>query len=255
MYSYIIKTLELYNQLPQNKSERMNRHDIRDKIIELNYSLFHYIAAHTYIKNVSVDYEDKLQCGLYHFCRIWWMYKWDGTGGNGRSYRDDLSFATFFKPRISSLIRNDLQEISYTTRRTTLIKIGNILNKKWTEVTLEDLDKVTISTIDMNIARMVLDPNYRVSFDYEMLFYAQQTQNTSYTIPNPEEYNGIEEMLIHETIEKEDRLTNKELKHLAEILELNYKELIEIYPKALDILTQRLKDSIEEHYENEEWWM
>ena len=183
------------------------------------------------------------------------MYKWDGTGGNGRYYRNDLSFATFFKPRLSSLIRNDLQEISYTTRRTTLIKIGNLLNKKWTEVVLEDLEKVEISPIDMNIARMVLDPNCRINFDYEMTFYSQEMQDSSYTMSNSDEYDSIEEMLIHETIEKGDKLTSKELRHLAEILELNYKELIEIYPKTLDILTQRLKDSIKEHYEDEGWWM
>lgn len=253
------QTIELYDKLPQNKAERILCTDIRDQIIELNMPFFHYVARRTYIKNDSVEYDDKVQCAMLVFCLIWWQYMWDGEGDdtgrrpNGYPHQG-LSFTTFFMPRISSGIRDELQEISYTTRRTTLSKIGHILGKKWTEVELEDLDKIQISPVDMAIARLVLDPNCRVSFEYELLFQAQQNQNISYEISNSDDYNSIEEMLIHETIEKDDRLTNKEIKHLAEILELDYKELIAAYPKALEILAERLKKSIQEHYENEEWW-
>ena len=45
------KTIELYDSLPQNKQERMNRTDVRDQIIELNYAFFGYVATHTFINN------------------------------------------------------------------------------------------------------------------------------------------------------------------------------------------------------------
>ena len=247
------RTLELYNMLPQNKDDRIQCLDIRDKIIELNYNFFIYLANSTYVKSDIVESEDKLQTCLYHFCKLWWLYLWDGTGDSSRNhFRTDISFTTFFKPRISCAIRNDLTDISYTTRRTALLKIGKELGKKWTEVTLEDLSKVSnIGTIDMQIARMVLDPNCRSSFEYESLFIGDSFSTTTPEIPNDEYYDSIEEMLIHETIEKEDKLTSKELKYLAEILNLDYKELKDAYPKALETLTERLKQSIQDQYDND----
>ena len=252
MQSYVEKTLELYNKLPQNKDDRMNMLDVRDKIIELNYPFFYYIAIHTYIKNTAVEYEDKLQSCLCHFCNIWWWYKWDGTGDpKCKGYRQNLAFSSFFKPRLSAYIRNELQEVPYTTRRTTLMKIGKILNKKWTQVTLEDLNNIKIDPIDMNIARMVLDPNYRVSYDYHLSVFAPHQVDTSYAIDNPDDYDSLEELLIHETIEKEDKLNTREIKNLANLLGLDSNTLLDLYPKALDMLVARLERKIEEQDDND----
>lgn len=44
------KTLALYALLPEDEEGRKARTDIRDKIIELNYAFFGYVASHTFIK-------------------------------------------------------------------------------------------------------------------------------------------------------------------------------------------------------------
>ena len=101
------QTLALYAELPQDKILRQKRTDIRDKIIELNYSFFGYVATHTYINNTSVTYEDKFQSALLHFCECWWWYKWKGDETH-KGYRQDLSFAVFFKPRVGEMIEREL---------------------------------------------------------------------------------------------------------------------------------------------------
>ena len=45
-----LETLALYDQLSQDEEERKSRIDIRNKIIELNYTFFGYVASHTYIE-------------------------------------------------------------------------------------------------------------------------------------------------------------------------------------------------------------
>ena len=87
-----LRTLELYDYLPQTTlEERYTYTDIRDEIIELNYTFFGYVATHTYINNSSISYEDKFQSALLHFCTMWHKFRF------APKYRTDLSFAVFFK--------------------------------------------------------------------------------------------------------------------------------------------------------------
>ena len=99
------QTLDLYAQLPQDEEERKKKetmylYDIANKLpgfLEergFDPQPSGYIASHTFINNISVTYEDKLQSALCHFCECWWWYKYE------KKYRTDLSFAVFFKLRI-----------------------------------------------------------------------------------------------------------------------------------------------------------
>jgi len=66
------RTIELYSYLPQTTlEERATYTDIRDAVVELNYTFFGYIASHKFINNPSVSYEDKFQSALLHFCEMW----------------------------------------------------------------------------------------------------------------------------------------------------------------------------------------
>ena len=85
------ETLELYEQLPQDYEQRIKRLDIRDKVFELNYSFFGYVAAHTFINNSSISYEDKFMSACTSFMGMWWKFQY-------HKYRCDLSFTVFFKP-------------------------------------------------------------------------------------------------------------------------------------------------------------
>ena len=72
------RTIELYSYLPQTTlEERYEYTDIRDAVVELNYTFFGYIAAHRFINNSSVSYEDKFQSALTHFCEIWHKFKFE----------------------------------------------------------------------------------------------------------------------------------------------------------------------------------
>ena len=86
------RTQELYDMLPQTTlAERETYTEIRDEIIELNYSFFGYIAKNQYVTDPMATYEDKLQSALTNFCQMWAKYKF------APEYRTDLSFAVFFK--------------------------------------------------------------------------------------------------------------------------------------------------------------
>ena len=90
------RTQELYDMLPQTTlEERMQHTEIRDEIIAINYSFFGYIAKKQVVTDPLATYEDKLQSALTNFCQMWAKYKF------APEYRTDLSFAVFFKPRLS----------------------------------------------------------------------------------------------------------------------------------------------------------
>ena len=66
----------LYDLLPQTSLEdREKFHDIRDKIIELNYAFFGYVVRTKFLNNSYADYEDKLQACIARFCQCWTWYK------------------------------------------------------------------------------------------------------------------------------------------------------------------------------------
>ena len=80
----------LYDMLPQTSLEDRAKHlDIRDKIIELNYSFFGYVVSQKFLNNSYISYEDKLQACIARFCECWTWYKFE------KKYRTDISFSVF----------------------------------------------------------------------------------------------------------------------------------------------------------------
>ena len=69
------ETLRLYSTLTQDPEARQQRLDVRDQIIELNYSFFGYVASHTFVDNVSTTYEDKMQSALMHVLECSWWFQ------------------------------------------------------------------------------------------------------------------------------------------------------------------------------------
>ena len=144
------QTLELYDSLPQDKEERIKRLDVRDKVIELNYSFFGYVATTTFINNNFISYEDKFQSVVCHFCECWWWYKW------AERYRTDLSFAVFFKPRLGEMLERELNEVKYSLRRALCMKVGEQLGKHWGKVKYDDLKHVSLPPDEMNSVKAVV---------------------------------------------------------------------------------------------------
>lgn len=242
------RTLEIYDSMPQEKELRKQCLKERDEIIDLNYAFFGYIASHTFINNSSVTYEDKLQSALLHFCECFWWYKWKGDETH-KGYRQDLAFTVFYKLRIGEMIERELNEVKYSIRRSLCMEVGNQIGKHWGKVKYEDLSNpiLKLSPEKMNSLKAIFGTLYMADLaDHEMFLESKQHYVDS-PFENPScRYDTIEELLIHDMIVTESKLSDAELHHMADMYQLDYIELKRAQPRALSILKSRLEKRIEE---------
>lgn len=233
------RTQELYDMLPQEESERKKHVEIRDEIISLNMAFFGYVASHTFINNPSVTYEDKFQSALTHFLECWWWYKWKGH------YRTDLSFSVFYKPRIGEMIERELNEVKYSVRRSLCMEAGKQLGKHWGQVRYEDLSQVKLPADKMNALKAIFGTLYWADLEEHSMFIESPGQIKSEFAQLSDNYDSIEDLLIREMVDEEKPLTDKDLKHMAEMYGIEYIVLKDKYPIALEILYKRLHNSLD----------
>lgn len=235
------RTLELYSYLPQTTfEERATYTDIRDELIRLNYNFFRYIANHIKsIYNQTVSPEDKLQSALLHFCEIWYKFRFKDK------YRNDIAFSSFFKPRICECMEREFNNIKYSTRRNLCIEAGKQLGKKWTEVKYEDLaqlkgwspeklhavQSVFCSTTNQNIETASIYRPNRLNVD--------EIENI-YT----DEYDDIEDLIVHEMIECESKLDDNYLLKMSEMYCIPFDELVKARPIGEAKLKKKLEDTM-----------
>lgn len=230
------RTLELYAMLPDEEEARKSRTDIRDELITLNYKFFGYVASHTYINNTCVAYEDKFQSALLHFCEIWWLYKWKGSDTK-RGYRQDLSFAVFFKPRLSEMIERELTEVKYSLRRALCMEAGDQLGVHWSKVRYEDLSKVNLPKEKMDSLKAIFGSMYIADLDQHTT-YIKSTDAVSPAIHQmlTDNYDSLETLLLTEMIETEEKITPRMLNKMADIYQVDVEDL----KAALPIAEKRL---------------
>jgi hypothetical protein len=237
------RTLEIYDSMPQDKALRMRCLKERDELIEINYSFFGYIATHTFINNSSVTYEDKLQSALLHFCECFWWYKWDGSGDpNHKGYRSDLAFTVFFKPRIGEMIERELNEVKYSIRRSLCMEAGEQLGKHWGQVKYDDLAQVTLPADKMNSLKAIFGSMYWADLDTHAMFIAASSKIPSVLDTLNDRYDSLEDLLIHEMIDVERRLTDADLVQMGDLYCISVEDLRRALPRAEDILYKQLKD-------------
>jgi hypothetical protein len=232
------RTLELYKSLPMDKEERIKQIKVRDEIIELNYKFFGYVATSTYVENAS--YEDKFQTALMSFMGMWWKFGWTPR------YRDDLSFAVFFKPRISEEIRRFLNTFSYTQKRKLCIKVASQLDKNWTDVTYDDLALVTLPEDDMLALKAILGSKHPQDVSELEFFVSSAAPIQGVEKYRNYRYDSIEEMLIQEMISEESQLNDKQLREISDLYSIPMLELKSALPRALKILHDRLTNNLYE---------
>ena len=247
------RTQELYDMLPQTTLEERNKYtDIRDEIIELNYSFFGYIAKNQYVTDPLVTYEDKLQSALTNFCQMWAKYKF------APEYRTDLSFAVFFKPRLSECIRRELNTIKYSLRRTVCMKAAAQLGKHWGQVTKEDLPKVKLNPQEMQILESIFNTQYDTNYDENNVARAVPPQSNftaSYSIDTiyTEQYDNLEDLIIHEMIEQESKLDDAYLLKMSQMYGIPFNELEEARPVGEWKLKRQLEEylNVKDTFESE----
>ena len=232
------RTLELYDYLPQTTlEERATYTDIRDEIIELNYTFFGFVASHTFINNSSISYEDKFQSALLHFCEMWHKYKF------AAKYRTDLSFAVFFKPRIGECIERELNEVKYSLRRALCMEAGTQLGKHWGQVKYEDLKDVKLPPEKMQSLQAMFGSMYWADLETHALFVEAHTafDDCKYYSDN---YDSLVDMLVHEMVVEESKLDDEHLLKLSMILDIPFNKLKDILPIAEKKLHDELEDTV-----------
>lgn len=222
----------LYDMLPQTSLEDRAKHlDIRDKIIELNYSFFGYVVSQKFLNNSYISYEDKLQACIARFCECWTWYKFE------KKYRTDISFSVFYKPRLGEMLERDFNEVQYSLRRTLMMEVGDQLGKHWTKVTYEDLadPRLHISASHMTSLMAIFGSLYPASQEDISPYLEAPDSITKDKGPIDElndEYNDIVNLLIREMIDKEKQLNTRDINKIADMYGLNASELKQKLPIA-----------------------
>lgn len=252
------RTIELYDYLPQANisddmtkeekdieieralAERYSYVDIRDEVVELNYAFFGYIASHTFINNSSISYEDKFQSALTHFIEMWHKYKF------AAKYRTDLSFAVFFKPRVGECIERELNEVKYSLRRTLCMEVGAMVGKHWGQVKYDDLSdlRVKLKPEKMESLKAMFGTMYWADLETHALFIKSDNQFSHEDDLYSENYDSVEEMLIHEMVEAESKLSDKKLLDLSIMLDIPFNELKDALPAAEAKLKAHLEEVV-----------
>lgn len=286
------RTQELYDLLPQTTIKERNKFtDIRDEIIELNYSFFGYVAKGTYVTDPLATYGDKFQSALANFCEMWAKYKfspeyseemeykesnvykygdyvfykgklyeckslaevtgpWDKELWKSvKTYRSDLSFAVFFKPRLSECIKRELNTIKYSLRRTVCMKAAAQLGKHWGQITREDLPKIHLEPQEMQILEAIFSTQYDNPYEDDGIVKNKISQSdfvVSCGIDNiyTENYDSLEDLIVHEMIESESKLDDAYLLKMAEMYSIPFDQLVKARPLGEEKLKKKLEDSI-----------
>ena len=255
------RTLELYDMLPQANitpnmtkeerqaeidrclAERNSYQDIRDEVIELNYSFFGYVATHTFINNSSISYEDKFQSALFHFCEMWHWFKF------AAKYRTDLSFCVFFKLRIGECIERELNEVKYSLRRDLCMKVGEQLGKHWGQVKYEDLSdpRLHLSSENMMSLQAMFGSMYWADLETHALFIEANGFNDTTNIEKlySDNYDSIEDLIQHEMVEKESKLSDKDLLNLSIMFDIDLTDLKAARSKAEANLYKALRAAVD----------
>lgn len=231
--------------MPQAKELRMKCFKERDEIMKLNYTFFGYVASHTFINNSSITYEDKLQSALMHFCECFWWYKWKGDSSH-KGYRDDLSFAVFFKPRIGEMIERELNEVKYSVRRSLCMEAAQQLGKHWAKVTYDDLKYVNLPADKMNSLKAIFGSLYIADLaDHEAYLESPTHRTTSIVDQYTDMYDSVEDLLIHEMVGEEKKLSDKDLRKMSEVYGISFETLKDALPTAEERLYAKLRSNLD----------
>lgn len=237
------RTVELYDYLPQTTlEERATFTDIRDAVIDLNYTFFGYIASHKFLNNSFISYEDKFQSALLHFCEMWEKYRFWG----GR-YRTDVAFGVFFKPRITECMERELDEVKYSLRRTLTMEVGDQIGKHWAKVTYEDLSdpRVKLSGEKMESLKAMFGSMYVADLETHAMFIESSDNPVDSSDLYSDNYSTLTDMLIHEMVERERKLTPKDVAEISELMTIPIEKIQSLLPEAEDKLYKTLVERVE----------
>lgn len=241
-----LRTIELYGYLPQTTlEERAQYTDIRDEVIALNDNFFWYIAKTKYINNQTVSVEDKYQSAICNFIDhdLWAKYMF--TPAVGKQYRTDLAFSSFFQPRITECMIREFENFKSTLRRSLCMKAGEQLGKFWSKVTYEDIANVKLPPDQMEALRASFCTTTNADInDISMYKPAATVVEDRIEELYNDEYDSVEDLLVHEMLEREQKLEDSFLLKMSELYSIPFDELVKARPGAEDKLRKQLEEAI-----------
>lgn len=238
------RTLEIYRSLPQERAARIKCLEERNEIINLNYAFFGYVASRTFVNNSYISYEDKLQSTVGYFCECWWWYQWDGDEDH-KGYRKDLAFTVFFKPRLAEMLEREFNEVKYSVRRALCMEIGDQVGKHWGQVKYEDIAKCNLPADKVIAAKAVFGALYVADLETHEMFIPGPTYVDSPFDNMSDKYNSIEDLLIHDMVTYEEKLTDDKLAKMSEIYGIAFDKLKAALPAAEEKLHQQLLERLD----------
>lgn len=232
----------LYDSLPQTSLEERGLYiEVRDKVIELNYPLFAWIVRNKFLNCSYAMFEDKLQACITRFCECWTWYRFE------KKYRTDLSFSVFYTPRIGEMLERDFNEVKYSLRRQYNKEVGDQLGKQWSDVTYEDLSNPDVKISAAHKASLMcmfgtlhpgsledVSPFLEAPDDFDGDMNALDKVT--------EEYDDIVSLLIHAMIDKEKKLSARDLAKMSDMYDIpryQLKSKVDIAEKELFRLLSR----------------
>lgn len=234
------RTIELYDFLPQTTlEERDSYRIIRDEVIRLNYKFFGFVAKSTYVASPCIQYEDKFQAGLASFCKMWSKFRF------ASKYRIDLSFATFFKPRLSEEISRALGEVKYSTERVLKMKAASQLGIHWKQLKYEDLKRVNLPKQEIAALEAMFGVMYPANIEDHDPFLqsTKQIETTVISTLYSDRYDSVIDLLMHTMVEVESLISDRELLKLSEMNCIPFETLKELRPQAEIKLKQILENA------------
>ena len=181
--------------------------------------------------------------------------KWDNKQWKViKKYRDDLSFTVFFKPRLQECVRRELNTVKYSLRREVCMKAAAQLGKHWGQLTRDDISKVDLPPQEMETLVAVFYNQYDNPYGEDssvgvIKAAAESGSNeiSSYwldTIYN-ENYDEVEDLIVHEMIEQESKLDDAYLLKMSELYGIPFAELKKAQPIGEAKLKKRLEETLD----------
>lgn len=125
------------------------------------------------------------------------------------------------------------------------MEAGAQLGKHWGKVRYEDLSKVNLPADKLNSLKAIFGTVYWADLETSALFIEAPKQHTSILDTMNDNYNSLEELLIHEMVSQECRLTDDKLYEMADIYGLDFWELKRLLPGAEKKLRTALQQQVD----------
>ena len=144
-------------------------------------------------------------------------------------------------------MERDFDEVKYSVRRTLCMEAGKQLGKHWGQVKYDDLQNLTLPPDKMKALQAMFGSMYPADLgDYETFLNSKPSKVSidNYIASVGDNYNTLEDMLIHEMVERESKLSDKDLRKMSQLYSIDYNLLVRKRTKAEKMLYDQIQNNL-----------